>query len=75
MTLLFRRRIRVDRHLGVHDRGSDYGVWMRHGLWFLDDTGISRTRLHIGWRKRTIRWGRHRRQRWYRTDVRCLRKI
>jgi hypothetical protein len=54
MTLLFRRRIRVDRHLRIDDRWSHHGIGMRHGLWLFEYAGVARTRFDLRWTGRSI---------------------
>jgi len=72
MTFFLRRRIRVDRHLGIDDGWSDHRVWMRYGFWLLDHAGITRARFGFRGRDRPIGWRRYtRRRRWYGTNIRC----
>lgn len=72
MAVFLSTRIRVNRHLGIDDRRSYHGIRMRHGLWFFDDTGITRTGFDFRWRN----IGRRGRRRWWhRKDIRRADRI
>ena len=60
MTLFFRRRIWVDRHLRIDDRWSHHGIGMRHGFRLFEDAGVAWTRFDLRWTGRSILRRRHR---------------